>query len=92
MAQVVQNQIMKILLYQDRINIRRILLNIYTKLELIEGQLCQNTSFSKAGQLLLGEWNTELIITQHRCTVWDQQFLFNNKCLYFIPKCIFLCH
>lgn len=37
MSQLIQNKIMQILLYQDHINIRGILLNIYTELELIVG-------------------------------------------------------
>lgn len=74
MTQLIQNKMMKILLYQDHINIRRILLNIYTELDLIVGQLCQNTSLSKAGQLLLGEWNKLLIITHCICTALVYNF------------------
>lgn len=79
---------MKTLLYQDRTNIKRILLNIYTEFELIEGQLYQNTSFSKAGQLQLGEWNKDLIITYLAKQFWVDRF-YSTTNLFTLPSNVF---
>lgn len=53
--------------------------------------LCQNTSLSKAGPLLLGEWDKQLIITH--CTWTDVVCNFHSLAnVLLCLKCILLCY